>query len=116
MSDATQEIVKTIVLREPIVRIGSDGAEERVEKLEFCRFKARLLRHLTGGSAYDLVMTLAGKLTGQLPGVIDELGADDAAEVFDYVGPFVPGVRPLFTGLSESSPTRSSGLPASSGN
>ena len=86
-----------IVLRKPI-KFG----EETITELELRDPKAKDFRKFPMQPAIGDVLDLAGHLAGQPKQVIDELGVQDMAEVFEIVGAFFPSG--LETG-TESSPS-----------
>ena len=82
--------VKIYKLKHKIVLDGQD-----IERLEFQRPKGKHLKHLKpGASSIGDVLTLASKLSGQLPRLFDEMDAEDVLDVSEIIGNFLsPGQK-----------------------
>src|SRR5690606_2767913 len=76
-------------LRTPIT-LGS----ETIESLTVRPCTGRDLRKLPVGSELDVLLALAGRLTGQTDAVIDRLAGADLEEVVRVVSGFAPDFRP----------------------
>ncbi len=76
----------TIELRKPI-RFGVG----MVTSLTFRPCKAKDLRKLQSDKPMQMIIDLAGYLSGQPKEVIDELEGDDLAEAIKIVSGFIPG-------------------------
>lgn len=78
---------KVIKLKEPI-KYGS----ETISELTIRKPKAKDLRKLSGNNSVSEILDLAGRLCGQPPSVMDELGMDDTMAILEIVGNFMePG-------------------------
>jgi len=71
-------------LIEPIT-IGS----EKIEVLEFRKAKAKDLRKLPSNPDTGDILNLAGRLCGQPPSTIDELGIEDTKAMLEAVSNFL---------------------------
>ncbi len=76
---------KVLKLKEPI-QFGS----ESITELTFVKMKAKHLRGLPDKPKMDDLLNLAGKVCGQTPRVMDELGMEDAMAVLEIVSAFLP--------------------------
>jgi hypothetical protein len=75
---------KVYALKKPI-QVGS----ETITELRFRAVKAKDLRQLpTENRTMGDMLNIVGKLCGQPPNVIDELGDEDLQEVSSFVGGF----------------------------
>lgn len=81
----------TLKLRKPI-----QFGQETIAELTFRPSKAKDFRGVKADRAYpfDFALELAGRLSGQTRGIIDELSGDDLEEVIEIVNGFTPGGQP----------------------
>lgn len=84
MEDST----RSVKLREPI-QFGS----ETITELTLRKPKAKDFRNMPAEPNVGDLLNLAGRLSGQPPSVIDELGVDDMLEVLGIVEVFIAGGR-----------------------
>lgn len=79
-----------LTLKKPI-QVGS----EKVKSLTFSAPKAKHIRAMPAdGGTFGDVMTVAGKMTGEAPSLIERLGPEDFAAVAELVTLFLIGSRP----------------------
>lgn len=84
---------KTITLSEPITIAGKTITQLTVHKP-----KAKILRGIKfsyDGIDGDTLLDIAAKLTGELPAVIDELGAEDIMNLVNAASDFFPQLKTM---------------------
>lgn len=90
----------TVKLRTPI----TIGNSSTISEITFRPAKGKDFRGLKFSKeyAFDALLDLAGRLSGQTRQVIDELAGEDLEEVMEIVGGFMPGSRKTGTEPSPS--------------
>lgn len=90
------ESSKVIKLKEPI-KVG----EKEITELTVRKPKAKDLRKLpTAAKTLSEMLDFAGHLCGEPPSTIDELGIEDAVQIFEVITDFLPDS--LLTGKAQS--------------
>jgi len=77
----------TLLLLEPIIY----GEEEKLEQLDFIKPKAKHIKKMNlDDKSIEGILLIAGKLCGQPPSVLDELGMHDLMEIGEVIDSFLP--------------------------
>jgi hypothetical protein len=84
------EIVKTVALKEPLLRAG-----EEIKELKFRKPKAAHFRNMPFSPTMGDLMDVAGKMCGMLAVEMDELCFDDMMKVAEILGEFMPHTPPI---------------------